>query len=80
MAKGPDGQTRSGGVHGVHAGPSANRLGSLWEHFTGILKGTLLKHDVPLHSVDPLALVNFMTAKKKKKMIVEPLGRLSSFN
>ena len=52
----------------VHAGPSANRLGSLWEHFTGILKGTLLKHDVPLCSVDTLILMNFMREKKDESL------------
>lgn len=50
----------------VHAWPSANRLGLLREHFTGLLEGTLLKHDVPLYSVDTLALANFMRGEKMR--------------
>lgn len=50
----------------VHAWPSANRLGLLTDHFTGILKGTLLKHDVLLYSVGTLTLGNFIGEKKMR--------------
>lgn len=52
----------------VHAWPSANRLGSLREPFTWILKGTLLKHDVPSLLSRYFGISKFYEGKKDESL------------